>query len=267
MRANQTAIHKKEDNLFRIYFQTRDSALRNEIVDQYLPYAKVIARKFSGKGVEVDDLYQIASLGLIYSIERFDPRRGIRFTTFATATIVGEIKHYFRDKGSFIRVPRKVYELLCQAKRLPQDEVELDASLIERACQVESHGYVLSLEKEMYDDGNSLFSDFLGSEDDNFLVIENREFVEELFSVLTQEEREFLAQRFFAEKTQTQVAKERGVSKMQISRYEKRLLDKIRLRYEEKERECIRHTDKNTQFGHNRSNSSNAVCPKENQPK
>ena len=98
----------------------------------------------------------------------------------------------------------------------------------------------ISLEKEMYDDGNSLFSDFLGSEDENFLVIENQEFVEELFSVLTQEEQNFLTQRFFVEKTQTQIANEKGISKMQVSRYEKRLLEKIRLRYEQKERErCV----------------------------
>ena len=98
----------------------------------------------------------------------------------------------------------------------------------------------ISLEKDMYDDGNSLFSDFLGSEDENFLVIENQEFVEELFSVLTQEEQNFLTQRFFVEKTQTQIANEKGISKMQVSRYEKRLLEKIRLRYEQKERErCV----------------------------
>lgn len=253
MRIDATTVRKEENNLFWDYFQTRDPILRNEIVSQYLPYAKVIARKFSGKGVELDDLIQIASLGLIYSAERFDPRRGIRFSTFATATIVGEIKRYFRDKGSFIRIPRKLYELICQAKKLSWDELPINASLIERAYKVESHGYVLSLEKEMYDDGNSLFSDFLGSEDENFLVIENQEFVEELFSVLTQEEQNFLTQRFFVEKTQTQIANEKGISKMQVSRYEKRLLEKIRLRYEQKERESIGHADKIVQSGNNKS--------------
>ena len=259
MRNNHAMARKETDNLFWEYFRTKDSALRNEIVKQYLPYAKIIARKFSGKGVEADDLNQIASLGLIYSVERYDPRREIQFSTFATATIVGEIKHYFRDKGSFIRIPRKLYELICQAKRMPQDEVNLDAALIERAYQIESHGYVLSLEKEMYDDGNSLFCDYLGSEDENFLVIENKEFVETLLSGLTAQERSYLMQRFFEEKTQTQIAKDRGMSKMQISRYEKRLLEKVRLRYEQEEKECVIADDNKRNLGNNKPNDQNKL--------
>lgn len=103
-RAVRTA---SDTELFKQYKKTKDTAVRNEIIDRYTYLAEIMAKRFSGRGIDYDDLYQVACIGLLYAVERFDVSKGLKFTTFATPTITGEIKRYFRDKGNFIRVPRQ----------------------------------------------------------------------------------------------------------------------------------------------------------------
>ena len=100
-----------ERELFSEYRRTRDVALRNEIVERYLYIAAVLAKKFVGRGVDYDDLYQVASLALIKGVERFDETLGLQFSTYITPTITGEIKNYFRDHSRLVHLPRKVSEL------------------------------------------------------------------------------------------------------------------------------------------------------------
>ena len=103
--------------LFRKYRETGDVAIRNAIVEKYLYIASVIAKKFVGRGVEYDDLYQVASLALIKGVDRFDESKGSKFSTFITPTITGEIKNYFRDRSRLVHLPRKVSELRVSIKR------------------------------------------------------------------------------------------------------------------------------------------------------
>ena len=107
-----TKAKKKDDiqELFEEYAKTHDQALRDKLIEKNLYIAEILAKKFIGKGIDYDDIFQIASLGLILAVERYEPSRGFKFSSFATPTILGEIKRYFRDKGWTIKVPRRVQE-------------------------------------------------------------------------------------------------------------------------------------------------------------
>src|SRR2546421_6971310 len=106
---------------FQEYGRTRDPVLRDELVTAHLGLAEYLARRFANRGEPLDDLVQVASLGLVKAVERFDPARGLEFTTFATPTIVGELKRHFRDKGWAVRVPRRVQELHLRVTRVIDD--------------------------------------------------------------------------------------------------------------------------------------------------
>ena len=112
----------EERELFAQYRETHDRALRNEIVGKYLDVAAMIARKFTGRGVEYDDLFQVASLALMKGVDRFDETKGVKFSTFITPTIAGEIKNYFRDRSRLIHLPRRVAEIRAQI-RSAADEI------------------------------------------------------------------------------------------------------------------------------------------------
>lgn len=96
---------------FEEYYETRDKNLRDELIEEHMYIVDILSNKYVGKGIEKEDLYQVASLGLIYAVERFDPNKGYEFSSFATPTIMGELKRYFRDKGWVIRVPRRIQNL------------------------------------------------------------------------------------------------------------------------------------------------------------
>ena len=104
-------MEKKEDELFRRYRETGDVKLRNEIAEKYLYIADILAKKFTGRGVDYDDLKQVASLALLRGIDRFNPDLNMQFTTFITPTITGEIKNYFRDKARMVKLPRRLSEI------------------------------------------------------------------------------------------------------------------------------------------------------------
>ena len=114
---NKKSVNKPEiKELFNKYSKTKDRALRDELIEKNLYIAEILAKKFMNKGIEYDDLFQVASLGLVLAIDRFDVSKGFEFSSFATPTIVGEIKRYFRDKGWVIRVPRRIKDLSKKVK-------------------------------------------------------------------------------------------------------------------------------------------------------
>ncbi len=97
--------------LFKMYKESKDIHIRNELIHRYMYITEILSKKYVNKGIDYEDIYQVASLGLIYAIERYDVDRGFEFSSFATPTIIGEIKKYFRDKGWSVRVPRRIQEL------------------------------------------------------------------------------------------------------------------------------------------------------------
>lgn len=233
-----------EEKLFEEYIKTRDIALRNQIVQQYLNIAEIIAKKFVNRGIEYDDLYQVACIALINAVERFEPNKGYKFSSFATPTIMGEIKRYFRDKASIIRLPRRIYEtsvkikaaseeLTAKLKRPPKTEeiAEYVGISPEEVLEImeASNSYIpQSLEQTMFEDEEIKLSDMLGKNDENLLKIENIETINSCLEKLNEIEKEFVKKRFYEEKTQKEIAQEMKVSQMYISRLEKKVLRKLK---------------------------------------
>ena len=233
----------EDKELFRRYRETGDIALRNEIVENYLYIASVIAKKFVGRGVEYDDLYQVAALALLKGVDRFDETKGLQFSTFITPTITGEIKNYFRDRSRLVHLPRRVSELRVNLKKVA-DEFMTETGLrptakelAERLGVIEEEvvraaeaGGVVSLDKPVDDEDAMSFYEVIPTEEDNLERIENRDVLESAFSVLTKEERDLIEYRFVQEFSQTETAKRMNVSQMYVSRMERKVLNKLKER-------------------------------------
>lgn len=238
----RTETGKSEYEMFSEYKKTHEPALRDEIVESYIYIAEILSRKFVNRGVEYDDIYQIACVGILCAIERFDPDKGIKFATYATPTVLGEIRRYFRDKGNFIRIPRKLYEVFYKAEKVKRRQNESSTSeiarilnipndIVEEAYDVGDSAFIKSLEYEAYADGIMSLSNVLGSEDRHFLMIENHDFIKFCMDNLSEKERKFISYRYYDELAQKEIADIWGTSQMQISRFEKKLLKKLREMY------------------------------------
>ncbi|KJK45982.1 RNA polymerase sigma factor, partial [Streptomyces sp. NRRL F-4428] len=208
--------------------------LRNRLVRMHLPLVEHLARRFRNRGEPLDDLTQVATIGLIKSVDRFDPDRGVEFSTYATPTVVGEIKRHFRDKGWAVRVPRRLQELrlslttataeLSQqhgrsptvhelAERLGISEEEVLEGL------ESANAYsTLSLDVPDTDDESPAVADTLGAEDEALEGVEYRESLKPLLEGLPPREKRILLLRFFGNMTQSQIAQEVGISQMHVSR-------------------------------------------------
>ena len=224
--------------------------LRNQLVRMHLPLVEHLARRFRNRGEPLDDLTQVATIGLIKSVDRFDPDRGVEFSTYATPTVVGEIKRHFRDKGWAIRVPRRLQELrmqigastaeLTQALGRSPTPRELAEAL---GCSVEeivegiesSNAYsTLSLDaSDDSDDGAASMLDAIGVDDEGLEHVEIRESIKPLLDRLGAREKRILLLRFFKNMTQSQIADEIGVSQMHVSRLLNRTLEQLRTSLEE----------------------------------
>ena len=231
-----------EEELFRKYRETGDVALRNEIVEKYLYIAAVLAKKFVGRGVDYDDLYQVASLALIKGVDRFDERKGLKFSTFITPTITGEIKNYFRDRSRLVHLPRKVSELRVSIKHASEEffaengrkptAKELAQKLgvgEEEIIRASDAGGVVSLDVPVDREGDGLsLHDVLPADNDVFENFEDRDELRAALATLTDQERELVKYRFGGELSQMETAKRMGVSQMNVSRMERRVLQKLR---------------------------------------
>jgi len=224
--------------------ETRDGA-REGLVHLHLPLVEHCARRFRNRGEPFEDLVQVGTIGLLKSVDRFDLERGVEFSTYATPTIIGEIKRYFRDKGWAIRVPRRLQELRMQ---IGSTSAELTQSLGRSptprelaeaiGCSVEeileglesSNAYsTLSLDAgEGNDEGPGSMLDSIGIEDVNLEHVEVRESLKPLLDGLDPREKRILLLRFFKNMTQSQIAEEIGVSQMHVSRLLSRTLEQLR---------------------------------------
>lgn len=230
--------------LFKRYKATKDIALRNKIVEHYLYIAEIIAKKFVGRGVEYDDLFQVASLSLVRGVERFDPDLGMQFTTFITPTITGEIKNYFRDKSRPIKLPRRLGEL-CMAVRKFSAEYEskngekpsvrkialalnISEEEVVKALEV---GGVVSLDGPIGGEDGEGETSLYGTIADDHDAYESFETQETLAAAMkdcTEDERLLLEYRFKEGLSQSETAKRLGVSQMFVSRLERKVLSKLK---------------------------------------
>lgn len=233
----------EDGELFKRYKESGDISDRNRIVEKYLYIASMIAKKFVGRGVDYDDLYQVASLALIKGVERFDESKGLQFSTFITPTITGEIKNYFRDRSRLVHLPRRVAELRVKIKRTAEElfaetgkkptaqqlAIRLHVSEEEIVRAMEAGG-VVSLDRSAEQEGEEgmSFYDVLPSDDNFFEQFENREMIVSALNKLNDTEREIIRCRFDEELSQTETARRMGVSQMFVSRMERKILDKLR---------------------------------------
>ncbi|MTI72027.1 MAG: SigB/SigF/SigG family RNA polymerase sigma factor [Firmicutes bacterium] len=237
--------HIKE--LFKKYKETKDKSIRDELINKHLYIAEILAKKYANRGMEFDDIFQVASLGLIYAVDRFDVEKGYEFSSFATPTIIGEIKKFFRDKGWSIRVPRRIQELskkinnskLVLSQRLQRTPTIKDISeylncteedVLEamEASQVYTpHSLDASYDSESEDKELNLAA-LIGDDDEYFDKIENRDYLLKTIEKLEDNERKIIKDRYIKGKTQVQIAEELGVSQMTISRLEKKIIEKFR---------------------------------------
>jgi RNA polymerase sigma-B factor len=223
----------------------RREETRNQLVTLHQPLVEHLARRFRNRGEPYDDLVQVATIGLIKAIDRYDPERGVEFSTYATPTIVGEIKRWFRDKGWAVRVPRRLQELrlaIGSATGALTQELGRSPTVTELAERVgaseddvleglESAAAYSTLSLDAPDagetDGPSVL-DMLGSEDTALEGVENREALKPMLASLPERERRILLLRFFAGMTQSQIATEVGISQMHVSRLLARTLTRLR---------------------------------------
>ena len=222
-------------------------AAREDLVHLHLPLVEHCARRFRNRGEPFEDLVQVGTIGLIKSVDRFEAERGVEFSTYATPTIIGEIKRYFRDKGWAIRVPRRLQELrmhiVTATAELTQDlgRSPTPRELSERiGCTVEeiiegleSSNAYSTLSLDATDDGGDeaggSMLDALGIDDPNLEHVEVRESIKPMLDQLDPREKRILVLRFFKNMTQTQIAEEVGISQMHVSRLLSRTLDQMRV--------------------------------------
>ena len=241
---------KKQEEIkekFIEYQKTKDKALRDELIEEHMYLAEILAKKYTGRGIDYEDIFQVASVGLILAVDRFDPSKGYVFSSYATPTIIGEIKRHFRDKGWTIKVPRRIQELskkISVAKNVLAGELGriptaediadyLDVSydqVIEamEASKVYQPGSIDST-IDSSDDGNDLqISDIIGDDDPTYERVENLDYLVRELKKLPKIERTILIERYINRKTQIAIAEELGISQMTVSRIEKKVIRSLR---------------------------------------
>jgi RNA polymerase sigma-B factor len=232
--------------LLRRYHEDGDLRAREQLIEQYMSLVRSLARRYSYRGEQLEDLVQIGAIGLIKAIDRFDLDRGVELTTYATPNIIGEIKRHFRDKGWAVRVPRGLQELNVRLSRLMEElTVQLGRSPtipeLAKAAGVEEEQVLEALESgRAYtslslsvgggggDDDDLDPLESLGTEEHQYEVSEDRAVLAPGFRALDERERKILQLRFFDGLTQSQIAQQVGISQMHVSRLIRRSLEKIR---------------------------------------
>jgi RNA polymerase sigma-B factor len=244
-RPRERAATLPEEQLFAAYQQHGDPEAREALVSRFLPFARKLALRYSYTDEPIDDLVQVASLGLLNAIERFEPGRGTKFTSFAAPTILGELKRHFRDKGWALHVPRDLQEralaLSRATERLSHDlgrsptiselanalgcgmEQVVEASEVAHSYAPASLDAPVSREAEE----SAALVELLGREDDGFALAERRELISGIWQSLSDLERQVIALRFVEGMTQREIGQRIGYSQMHVSRLLRRSLNRL----------------------------------------
>jgi len=233
--------------LFKEFSVSRDPALRDRLIDAHMNMPHFFAHRFGGKLDQKDDLLQVATLGLINAVDRYDPERGVEFTTFATVTILGEVKRYFRDKTWSVKVPRRMKDLnvvinqtiekLSHELDHPPTYEELAKEIgcsVEEILETREAGMsyrVVSLDKEIDgegSDGTSTLLDMIGSIDRKIDLLSDRLSLQSGLKKLKADEKAVIYYRYFENLSQAQISKILDVSQMQVSRLQTTALSKLK---------------------------------------
>jgi RNA polymerase sigma-B factor len=238
-----TGPEPPDDELFGAYRTSGDQAFRNALVERYAGLAVSLAKRFDQRGVPLDDLVQVAQLGVLNAVERFDPDRGAAFTTFATATVLGELKRHFRDKTWAVRVPRGVKELHIQigpalaelrqllgrsptiaelAQRLDTSEDDLLEAMEAGAAYRPD-----SMDATTAGSDKPTLGDQIRAPGTDADTITERVTVRALMAQLPERERAVVYLRYFEDLTQAEIAARVGVSQVHVSRLLRRALDRL----------------------------------------
>jgi RNA polymerase sigma-B factor len=242
----RTTRAQEDRRLLVRYHREGDPAAREQLVNRFLPLARQLARRYQRGGEQLDDLVQVASLGLLKAIDRFDPARETAFSSFAVPTILGELKRHFRDKGWSVRVPRDLQELAVKVDRVademsrelgraptPAEIAERTGSSLEQVLEAReaSAAYrAVSLDRsrtEDEEDGDS-YADSVGAEDPGYRLAEDSATVQRLMRALSDREREVLRLRFEEDLTQSEIGQRVGVSQMHVSRLIRQSIARLR---------------------------------------
>jgi len=229
---------------FVAFAETRSDTLRAELIEAHIGLAEYLARRFSNRGEPLDDLVQVASMGLVKAVDRFEPERGLEFSTYATHTIVGELKRHFRDKGWAVRVPRRMQELHLRlsslVSTLNQDlgrsptvaEIAQAAGVSEEevleALEAGQAYRFASLDAPVPGEDSGTLATSLGEEDASMVDVEHRVALSPLIAKLPERQQKILHLRFFEGLTQSEIASRLGISQMHVSRLLARSLAQLR---------------------------------------
>jgi RNA polymerase sigma-B factor len=233
--------------LFQRLRHTRDPEVRDILVRRFLPLARKLARRYYGGGESLEDLVQVANLGLVKAVQRFDQDRGVAFTSYAVPTITGELKRYFRDNAWAAHVPRGLRERAVKVHKAMRDlaersgrppttrdvaqRLELDEQDVLEAREAYDAFEAASLDEPVahQDDGTPQpRSETIGAEDDRYARAEDRAMLGGALARLPRQDRRVLHMRFVEDRTQADIASRIGVSQMQVSRILRRTLDRVR---------------------------------------
>ena len=235
---------ERVNELFRRYKESGDISLRNQIVEKYLYIAEILAKKFVGRGVEYDDLKQVASYALLRGVDRFDPDLGMQFTTFITPTITGEIKNYFRDKSRLVKVPRRLGELNAVVKKYSAEYEAKEGrkpsvKRISEALQVTEEDVVRAMEVggTLSLDGMATSADgeedrslyaLVSDEEAGYENFETKEALRVAMRDFSLEEKALVKYRYVDALSQSETAKRLGKSQMYVSRLERKILERLK---------------------------------------
>jgi RNA polymerase sigma-B factor len=241
-----------ERRLLERYAGDRSPAVREELVERFLPLARRLAARYAGGAEPFDDLVQVASVGLVKAIDRFDPSRGTAFSTFAVPTILGELKRHFRDRGWSVHVPRDVQERILKVERamaeLPAklghsptvhevaERIEAsDEDVLEAMHAAQGHHAVSLDATSTMGDGDEPgpLRDRIGEQDLAFDTVEYGEAIGPVLEEISQRDRKVLHLRFVEDMTQSEIAEQVGVSQMHVSRILRATIEKLRQRIPE----------------------------------
>lgn len=243
-----TSAKPSNKELFERYQETKSIELRNEIVEKYLYIVDILVKKYLNKGVDYEDLYQVGSMAQVFAVERYDVSKGYEFTSFATPTIIGEIKRYFRDKGWAVKVPRRLKEVSAQispAKELLYGRLNRTPTIKELSeylgyteeeileAMESGQAYSTYSLNQTFDEGGeegegAILEKYTGREESGYNSFENAELIKTIMEDMSDKERSIFKRRYFQNETQQVIAEDMGVSQMTISRLEKKIRDKFK---------------------------------------